>query len=136
MKNSKMIKALLIVSGLIGIGIGAALLFIPVAFEASAGIILDQNSSLLSEVRAPGGTLFAAGILILTGAFIAEWTSLSLVLSSLFYLSYGISRLLSMARDGVPHQSIIIATVLELVIGILSISALFNVQRSPSVSAG
>lgn len=135
MENSKLVKVLLVIAGMIGIAIGGALLFDPVAFEASAGISLGENINLLSEVRAPGGALLAGGILILLGAFISKLTHTSVVLASLFYLSYGFSRILSMIIDGVPNTSLVMATVIEIIIGILSISVLFNFLKKQRETA-
>lgn len=121
MEKSKVVRVLLMVSGIIGIGIGGALLFVPVAFEASAGINLGEDLNLLSEIRAPGGALLSGGIIIFLGAFIPKLTHMSLVLSSLFYLSYGFSRVLSMMIDGIPHNSLLSATIIEIIIGLLSL---------------
>ena len=130
MEKSKLVKALLVVAGMSGIVIGAALLFNPVAFEASAGISLGkENINMLSEVRAPGGALLAAGVLILLGAFISKLTHTSVVLTSLFYLSYGFSRILSMIVDGVPATSLVMATVVEIIIGLFSIYILLNFRK-------
>jgi hypothetical protein len=58
MRKLKLVKGLVVIAGMIGVTIGGALLFNPVAFEASAGISLEENINMLSEVRAPGGALF------------------------------------------------------------------------------
>ncbi len=134
MEKSKLVKALLVVAGLTGIAIGGALLFYPVAFEASAGISLEENINMLSEVRAPGGALLAGGIIILLGAFISNLTYTSVLLSSLFYFSYGFSRILSMIVDGVPTTSLVMATVIEIIIGMLSISILFNFNKKQQIT--
>lgn len=128
MEKLKPVKILLVISGITAIGIGAALLFAPVAFEASAGIELGEDINLLSELRAPGGTLLVAGVIILLGAFISTLTFLSTVLSSLFYLSYGISRIYGILVDGVPSESLVIATLAELVIGALSLFAFIKLR--------
>ncbi|PCJ37855.1 MAG: hypothetical protein COA99_12380 [Moraxellaceae bacterium] len=132
MKN--LIKVLLVVSGLTGIIIGSGLLFAPVSFEASAGIDLGTNINLLSEVRAPGGALLVAGVLILLGAFITKLAYTSVLLSSLFYLSYGFSRLFSMIVDGVPSESLVTATIVEIVVGGLSFLVLVNFLKNQSQS--
>lgn len=129
MKRS--ISILLFLAGVTGIGVGAAQLLIPVAFEASAGITLGENTSLLSEIRAAGGTLLTAGILILCGAFSGRIRYRSLLFSSVFYLSYGLSRVLSWSLDGAPAVSLQKATAAELVLGILSAIALYqDIRRS------
>jgi len=104
-------------------------LCIPVTFESSAGIDLGDNSSLLSEIRAAGGTLLVAGVLILSGAFLPKLTSVSVVLSTLFYLSYGLSRLFSGLMDGIPSESLVIATVVEMVVGVLSLLAWYQFRK-------
>ncbi|AUP78573.1 DUF4345 domain-containing protein [Flavivirga eckloniae] len=129
MEKSKLVKALLIASGIIGIFIGGSLLFVPVAFQASAGIDLEGNINLLSEVRAPGGTLLIAGILILSGAFMARLTYGSVLLTCLFYLSYGVSRVFSVIIDGMPSSSLIGATIIELVIGGASLYVLVYYRK-------
>jgi hypothetical protein len=126
MKNSKVLKTILIISGLIATGIGGAILFTPVAFQASAGIDLGGNISLLSEIRRLGGALLASGILIMLGAFVAKLTFTSTVISIMIYLSYGISRILSMAIDGMPAEVLVMATVVEIIIGLVSLFALLK----------
>ncbi len=92
---------------------------------------LGDNINLLSEIRGPGGALLVAGILIILGAFTSSLTITSLILSSLFYLSYGFSRVLSMMIDGIPNESLVIATILEIIIGFLSIVMLINLRKRP-----
>jgi len=129
MKNLKSVKIFLFAIGIIGIIIGASLLLIPVAFEASAGIHLDNEVNILSEVRAPGGTLMAASILIASGAFISGMTYISIVLAALFYLSYGVSRTISIILDGLPADSLVMATVSEIIIGLISLYILFKFPK-------
>ena len=126
MKNSKVLKVILFISGLIAIGVGATILIMPVTFYASSGINLNGDISLLNEVRASGGALLACGLLIMLGAFITKLTFTSIVLSTLLYLSYGISRMMSMAIDGMPVDSLIQAVILELVIGLICVVALMR----------
>lgn len=124
MENSKTLKSILFVSGLIAAGIGGAILFTPEVFYAPYGIDLGANYSLLNEVRAPGGALLASGLLILSGAFISKLAFASTLIGALLYLSYGLSRILSMAIDGMPDDRLVQATALELVIGLACIVAL------------
>jgi len=121
MNESKFVKVVLFISGIIGISIGGALLIDPIGFESSSGIILGGDINLLSELRAQGGTLLTAGILIILGAFVSSLTYTSVIISGLFYFSYGISRVMGMAIDGIPHDILVLATIAEIVIGLLSI---------------
>lgn len=133
MEKSKLVKALLFVLGITGVGIGGALLFVPVAFEASAGIHLEQDVNLLSELRAPGGTLLITGILIMLGAFNPRMAFISILLSTLFYLSYGASRVFSILVDGIPNDSLVIATIIEIVIGSLSLFVFINLRNGRNI---
>lgn len=130
MKNSKVLKTILFISGLIMTGIGGTILFMPVAFYAGNGIELGGNISLLSEIRAPGGALLASGILIILGAFVAKLTFTSVVISSLIYFSYGISRILSIAIDGMPAEGLVIATAVEIIIGLLGVFAFLKYREN------
>lgn len=124
MKNSKVLKTILFISGLILTGTGGAILFMPVAFYAINGIELAGNISLLNEIRAPGSALLVSGLLIMSGAFVAKLTFTSAVVSTLVYLSYGLSRILSMAIDGMPAEGLVQAAFLEIVIGLVCVFAL------------
>lgn len=129
MKKLISVKIFLFVTGMVGVIIGASLLLTPIAFEASAGIHLENEVNILSEVRAPGGTLMTAGILIASGAFISGVTYLSVILAALFYLSYGLSRTISILLDGLPSDTLIIATVSEIIIGLISLYILFKFPK-------
>jgi hypothetical protein len=129
MEDSKVLKVILIASGLIVIVIGFGILFTPVAFFATSGIDLGSDVNLLNEIRPPGGALLAGGILIVSGVFMAELTFTSLVASILIYLSYGISRILSMVIDGMPTEALVVVTVLEIIIGLVGLFALIRYRR-------
>jgi len=130
MKNSKLLKTTLFVSGLIATAVGAAILFMPVAFYATYGIELGDSVSLFNEIRAPGGSLLASGILMLLGAFVTKLTLTSAVVSSLVYLSYGLSRILSITLDGMPDQGLVLACVFEIAVGLVSVFALVKYREN------
>ena len=135
MKNSKTVKTILLISGVIAAGIGAAILFMPVAFHATTGIELGDNISLLNEMRAPGGALLAIGLLIMLGAFMQKLTFTAAVVASLLYLSYGASRILSMVVDGMPASELVLVAGLEIAIGLACVFALVKPQESESGAA-
>jgi len=130
MKKINLIKLLLFISGIIAILIGTSLLFFPIEFEASAGVTIDANASSLSEVRSSGGLIFASGIIILIGIFKRSLIIISLVISSLLYLAYGFSRIISLVLDGIPHESILIAAIVEIIVGVISILALKRINSN------
>jgi len=135
MKHSKVLKSILLLSGLIAAGIGGAILFLPESFHALNGIDLGGQVSLLSEVRAPGGALLVCGLLIISGAFFAGLTFTSALLSALLYLSYGVARIVSMSVDGIPATGLVQATMLELTIGLVCLFALLKYREPRRRSA-
>lgn len=121
MKKSKAVNIFLFLSGIIAISIGGSLMLIPETFQGSNGIMLNNDVNLLSEVRAPGGALFAGGIIITLGIFVSKLRFTSIVLSSLIYFSYGISRIVGMLIDGIPNESLVAATAIEIIFGLIGI---------------
>lgn len=132
-KSSFPLKTFLILSGLIGIAVGIAVLFFPVPFYAISRIELGGNVSLLNEIRAPGGALIATGSIVLLGVFVARLTYSSIVISTLTYLAYGFSRMLSMAVDGMPTMDLIIVTFFEIVIGLFGAFIWANYREAEPV---
>ena len=129
MKSSKLLNGLLLISGLIAVGIGGAILFMPAAFYGTYGIELGNAASLVNEIRAPGGALLVTGFVILTGVFVAGFAFASTVIAAAAYLSYGLSRVLSMSIDGMPDAGLIGAAGIELVIGLAALFALLRYRQ-------
>lgn len=115
--KSRILQVLLVVSGLTAAVIGGALLLDPVGFEASAGVALRRDASLLSEIRAPGGALLASGVLVLVGAFVRRLTFAASLVATVLLLSYGLSRALSIVIDGMPADPLVAAMIFELSLG-------------------
>jgi len=90
-------------------GIGLTALIWPVAFHASSGIVLGDNPSLMSEVRAPAAALLAAGGFILASLWVVDWRPAAIRVSAVVYLTYGLARLYSIAVDGVPDGTLLMA---------------------------
>ncbi|MCR9145142.1 MAG: DUF4345 domain-containing protein [bacterium] len=124
MQNSGALKIILCLAGGVAIAVGSGILFFPVAMYATNDIALGGAASLLSEVRGSGGAILAAGLLVVSGAFIARLRFSALLISTVLYLSYGASRLLSLALDGVPATGLLAVTALEIVIGGICLYAL------------
>lgn len=116
-------KTALGIAGLTALGIGGAILAAPVAFYAGYGIVLTQDASLLSELRAPGTGLAALGAIMLAGLVRAGWAPFSLMAALTVYLAFPAGRLASLVMDGVPSGGIIGALVIELAIAGLCLAA-------------
>ena len=134
MQPTKTLRFLLISSGLIAIGIGASILFTPAQFHATHGIELGTDANLLSEVRAPGGALLVLGFLMLSGVFVKSFTLASTSIAAGVYLAYGMSRLLSIALDGVPDTGLVGAAAIELGIGAACAVALVRSRKRAGVA--
>lgn len=135
MKKLYIHKGLLIVSGLIVFLVGSGITFFPYEFYASNKISLENNASLLNEIRASGGMLLVSGLAIMSGAFVKKLTLTSTILSTLIYLSYGLTRVLSYFVDGRPADSLVQATVLEIIIGLVSLYVLIIFNESGGVES-
>ena len=127
MNNNKMVTGFLISAGLIGLYVGGSLLFFPAQLQADNGIILS-NASYFSEARAPGAAIFSATILSLISLFRVHWRRTALIIMALFFLSYGLGRLLSLALDGMPSQGLFYAMIGELIMGVFAIIMLVKMK--------
>lgn len=117
-------RLVLLIAGMVAIGIAATILIAPDGFYAAYGIELAGNTNLTNELKAPAGMLFVAGLLMLAGVFRAQLTGVSLIAATTIYLSYGLSRLLSIAVDGTPHSGLVSAAIFEIAVGAICLLAL------------
>lgn len=122
MKKSNILKAYLIVSGLLLTFIGGATLFIPVQMKGSAGIDIAGNSSVINDVRAASALLLAFALIIVSGAFVKRLTYASSLITFVLFLSLGAGRVISILVDGMPVDGLVKATGLELVLGIVGVA--------------
>jgi len=129
MKNSYMQIAVLAISGLIAICFGGAILFVPELFYATYAMDLANDTSWLNETRASGGALLGIGLLIALGSIFSKLEFTSIIVSSAVYLSYGLSRLLSMAIDGAPGNGLVVAATFELCLGAMCLFILFRYHK-------
>ena len=119
MNNTMGEKSVLVVAGGIAIGIGLLAGVSPVAFYASSEIVLENNASLLSEVRAPAMALTVFGLIMLLAVMKPKMRTAALAMAAMLYLSYGGGRLISLAMDGLPHTNLLVALALEIGVGLL-----------------
>ncbi len=122
-------RLILVVSGLVAVGIAATILFAPGAFYSGYGIDVSGNPTLANELKAPAGALLIGGLLMFAGVIRSKLAVLSLTIASVIYLSYGLSRALSIVLDGIPHSGMVGAAVIEIVIGGICLLTLLHVRR-------
>lgn len=114
-------RILLTISGILLFVIGFMILFFPHSFYASNGVTLGNQASLLSEIRAPGGLLIGCAVIILLGVIRQNIMRPALIFAALVYGTFGVARLFSFVIDGMPASSLVAATFLEIIIGMLSL---------------
>jgi len=136
MKQSKILNAILFVSGLVGIVVGGGMLFSPVEFHATSGVLLDGSTNLNNEMRAAGGPILVGGIIIVAAAFFERLRFAATLMSGAFYLSYGSARIVSIMIDGMPSTALIQITGLEISMGIVLLTALYFLSTREPTHAG
>jgi hypothetical protein len=127
--KSPVARLVLLIAGFSAVGIAAAILLAPEAFYASYGIALAGDINLANELKAPMGLLVAAGLLMLAGAFRADLTVAALAIATAVYLSYGLSRVSSIAIDGLPHGALVGAAAFELLVGAACLVLLLHARK-------
>ena len=129
MKNSKVLKGILIVLGLLLAVIGSWRLFDPIAFFENSGLILSNEAGLLSEARATGGVVVGFGLVVLLGAFSQRLSYTSTIAAIVVFLGFGIARVIGFALDGNPGEGVIQGIIIEFVSGLLAVFALFKYRE-------
>lgn len=126
-------KTALAISGLTAIGIGGMITFAPHVFYASYGIVVGDDPSLLSELRAPAAGLTTLGILMLLGIWKSAMAQLSVAATLVVFLAFPAGRLIGLAVDGMPSFGILGALFFEIAIAALCLFAFRNrLLNSPS----
>ncbi|MEM7472206.1 MAG: DUF4345 domain-containing protein [Pseudomonadota bacterium] len=133
MSLTRLEKVALGVSGLTSVGIGGFIMAAPHAFFASYGIVLGDNASLLSELRAPAAGLMALGALMLAGLWRPALAHQSIVAALVVFLAFPAGRLIGLAVDGAPSAGILGALALEIAIAILCLFA-FRRRFAPAAA--
>lgn len=128
MKNSKVVKIFLVLSGLLLTVIGGATLFMPVEMKANEGIDISGNVNVLNDLRASAALILTLALFTISGAFVKRITYAASLVSALLFLSLGVGRLISILVDGMPVDGMVKATGLEFILGTVGI-ILFAIYR-------
>lgn len=126
MKESRAFKLILIVLAVTLVAFGGWRLVDPIGFYSFSGLELPDDAGLLSEVRAAGGLITAAGLVVGLGAFRHAWSRTAVVLAAVVFLSLGLARLSGIALDGSPGPEVLPGMGIELVLGSLALVAFFK----------
>lgn len=101
-------------AGAVALAIGAMIALAPEEFYAGYGIAPPAGPAMLSELRAPGAALAAAGAAILAGAWRAGMVRIAATLGAGLYGAFACGRLLGLALDGAPGESVLAAMAVEI----------------------
>lgn len=129
MKNSKVLKGILILMGVLLVVLGAWRLFDPISFFENSGIVLNNDAGLLNEARATGGAVVGFGLLVLLGAFRHKLAYTSIIASIVLFFGFGIARLIGFALDGNVSEMLILGMVIEFAFGLLGVFVLFKYRE-------
>ena len=129
MKNSKILKGILILSGLLLTVLGLWRLFDAISFFENSGLVLNNDVGLLNEARATGGVVIGFGLLILFGAFSQKLSYTSTISSIVVFLGFGIARLIGFVLDGTPGEALIQGIKFEFIFGLMGVFALFKYRE-------
>ena len=106
---------------------GGALLIDPKTFLEMSHVLIERDAGLMSELTAPSGVLVLTGAFMMLAAFRLRLANTALFVGAIIYGSYGISRVISMALHGIPSESLVTATVIELAVAfMLSVLGITN----------
>jgi len=130
MKNSKVLKGILIILGLPLFVMGFWRLMDPIGFFNFSGLLLNADAGLLSEARGAGGAIFGFGLLILLGAFYKKLAFTSTITAMVLFLGFGIARVISLIVDGNPGDKILQQGIPgEFIFGLLALFALWKYRE-------
>lgn len=126
MKESRTFTGILVVLAATLVVFGGWRLVDPVGFYAFSGLALGDDAGMLSEVRAAGGVIMVAGVVVGLGAFRHAWSHISVGVAALIFLSLGLGRLVGIALDGSPGPDVLQGMAIELALGGLALAAVFT----------
>ncbi|GAA3653634.1 DUF4345 domain-containing protein [Flavivirga jejuensis] len=119
--------AILSLSALMLVFVGVMRLSNPIkTYLKSSGIRLENDASLLNEMRGVSAVMLSAGIIIALGIFIEKLTFTSHFVASLIFVGFAIGRLISLKADGKPSKQITQGILFELVLGTANVFCLIN----------
>ena len=81
----------------------------------------------------PAGRFWPVAYSLCWGFFVEELTFTATIISALLYLSYGISRVLSVVIDGKPAAGLVIVAGLEIIIGLVCAFALAKYREHKDI---
>ena len=103
-----------------------------IAGDAGQGAAIDLGAdpSLVNELRAPGASLAALGLIVFAGFFRPRLAPLSAMLAVTVFLAYAFGRMVSVVADGMPAPGLVEAIFIELAVGGLCLAVFWRALTS------
>lgn len=115
-------------SALLLILVGLSRLSNPIqTYLKNSGIKLENDASLLNEMRGVASVMFFAGIIISLGVFFETFAFNSHLIASLIFIGFAIGRMISIKADGKPSKQINQGILFEIVLGLANIFCLISI---------
>lgn len=130
MKDSRILKIYLAISGLLLTVIGTLTAFNPIQIKADEGIHIANNASALNDVRSFGMLLLATAVFLIIGAFRDSLRKSAAVSSLILFLSLAAGRTLSLLLDGMPSDGMVKATGLEAILGLAGLIIFLSSKKN------
>ncbi len=119
---------ILSLSSLLLVFVGIMRLSNPIeTYLKNSGIKLENDASLLNEMRGVSSVMFCAGIIVLLGIFMDKLSFTSHFVAVLIFVGFAIGRLISLKVDGKPSKQITQGILFELVLGLANVFCLINI---------
>ncbi|MCG8306154.1 MAG: DUF4345 domain-containing protein [Cytophagales bacterium] len=119
---------ILSLSSLLLIFVGVMRLSNPIkTYLKNSGIKLENDTSLLNEMRGVAAVMLCVGIIVLFGTFTERLTFTSHFVASLIFIGFVIGRLISLKTDGKPSKQITQGILFELILGAANVFCLMNI---------
>nr|WP_321236738.1 DUF4345 domain-containing protein [uncultured Psychroserpens sp.] len=120
--------AILSLSALMLVFVGIMRLSNPIkSYLKNSGIRLENDTSLLNEMRGVSAVMLSAGIIIALGIFIEKLVFTSHFIAALVFVGFAIGRLISLKVDGKPNKQITQGILFELVLGAANVFCLISI---------
>jgi hypothetical protein len=119
---------ILSVSGLLLFVVGTMRLVNPIKqYLKGSGIALNQDVSLLNEVRGVSAVMLLGGLIMLSGTIVPELSFTSHIVATLLFIGFAIGRTVSYNVDGKPNKLIVQGLVSEIVLGGLNVFCVISI---------
>lgn len=122
---------MLAVAGVVAVGVGAGVTFVPVSFGRTYGAQAPVDVATLSDLRGSGALVRGVGVLLLTALARPHLAAPALLVGGGAYLAYAAGRAVGLPADGAPGGGTLAAGLLEVLLGVACVVAWARLRTTP-----